>query len=315
MSSSATKPEVSVFIPVKNEEKNLPKLLGMIYSQKTDRPFEVVVIDSGSTDGTLEILKQYAVRVYQIPPEEFNHGQTRNQGVEKCHGEHVLLMSADALPTREDWLEKILRNFEDPKVAGVYCRQMPYDNARALIKRRIESYFGPRTERIVKSLKNPKDYEQMSPQEKFEFCAFDDVCSCLRKNVWETYKYDEVDFAEDLTWSRKVLLAGYKIVYEPEAMVIHSHNKTFLKESRDMYKCHRQLYRIFGLQCVPSIRALLDGYEPALRDDALYIWRNEKNIKRRIHDLLTLPLWDFFCPYAQYRAVRDQKKADCRQKV
>jgi rhamnosyltransferase len=307
---SSSSPAVSIFLPVKNGGEYLPMVLDQVFSQETSHPFEVVAIDSGSTDDSVKILKEHGVRLYQIPPEEFNHGRTRNQGIEKCNGEFVIVMSQDAIPIRTDWLETMLRNFEDPAVAGVYCKHQPSKDADILIKRRVETYFGSMGGRHVKYLENTDDYEKLTPHEKFRLCIFDDVCACLRRSVWKIHKYDEMDFAEDLGWSKKVLLAGYKIVYEPEAAVEHSHLRSVLSEYREIYECHKQLYRLFGLQSLPALGGVLRCYKSGIIEDARYVWAHGENARRKMSAFAKLPFRSFLRLYAEYKAVKDLKREE-----
>ena len=103
--------EVSIVIPSYNGGEDFTKCLQMVFEQKVSFPFEVIVIDSGSTDGTLDFLKGYPIRLKQISPKEFNHGLTRNMGMELARGRYVVLMTQDAIPADNYWLENILVNF------------------------------------------------------------------------------------------------------------------------------------------------------------------------------------------------------------
>ena len=85
--SLLNEPLVSVVIPVKNGIDTLASCLDGIFGQTLRDKLEVIIIDSGSTDGTLDLLKKYPVRVYNLPPKEFNHGETRNLGVALCNNQ------------------------------------------------------------------------------------------------------------------------------------------------------------------------------------------------------------------------------------
>ncbi|MBN2167017.1 MAG: glycosyltransferase family 2 protein, partial [Marinilabiliaceae bacterium] len=115
---------ISIIIPVKNGIATIRQCLDAIYVQTLIDQAEVIVIDSGSTDGTLEVLQQYPVRLYQIPPEDFNHGDTRNYGVSLAKGDFVVMTVQDAVTTDNKWLEKITQPFNDPQIMGICGRQM-----------------------------------------------------------------------------------------------------------------------------------------------------------------------------------------------
>ena len=119
---TTTKPLASVVIPTKNPGPLFLRVLDMVMRQITNWPFEVIVIDSGSSDGTLAAVRRDfpSVRLVEIAPETFGHGRTRNQGVALSEGEFVALITHDALPANERWLEGMVAPMlENAKVAGV----------------------------------------------------------------------------------------------------------------------------------------------------------------------------------------------------
>ena len=117
-------PSVSVIIPVKNEAVKIRACIDGILSQ-TVPVAEIIVIDSGSTDETVAILRSYKeVTLIEIPGTEFNHGATRNLGVSKATGEFVLLTVGDARPYNNFWIEELLNGFVDEEVAGVCGQQV-----------------------------------------------------------------------------------------------------------------------------------------------------------------------------------------------
>src|SRR5258707_1708280 len=103
--------ETSILIPTKNGAKDLDACLAAVYSQKGTGPFEVIVIDSGSTDATLEIARRYPVRLERIPPETFHHARTRNYAAGLAKGEVLVFLSQNAIPASGTWLAAFLRNF------------------------------------------------------------------------------------------------------------------------------------------------------------------------------------------------------------
>src|ERR1700722_2461941 len=119
---------ISVIIPVKNGDYWLEGVLEGLVTQTLFDRCELIVIDSGSTDKTLEMVRRFPVRLVQIPPEQFNHGSTRNLGVNLAKGEYVVMTVQDAKAADEGWLQKLLDGFDAPDVAGVCGQQIvPHD--------------------------------------------------------------------------------------------------------------------------------------------------------------------------------------------
>jgi len=269
--------KVSIVIPTKNGELIINDTLYAIFNQKLDFKIEVIIVDSGSTDKTLDVVKQYPVVVKKIEPQEFNHGLTRNYGVSIATGKFVVLLVQDAVPSNKTWLLNIIKEFKDNKVAGVYCRQVPFDNCDPLKAIQIKTGFTGRNKRIVKYIKNIDEYNRLSPMLKYQLVSFDNVCSCIRKSVWKKYQFDRTDFGEDLMWAKKVMLAGYKLVYTPHSSVFHSHNRSILYEFKRDFVCHKTMYKLFGLNTVPQIK--ISNIFGIIMNTWRLLWKNNYRIK------------------------------------
>jgi rhamnosyltransferase len=208
--------ETSILIPTKNGAQDLDTCLAAIYSQKGTRPFEVIVIDSGSTDATLEIARRYPVRIEQIPPETFHHARTRNYGAGLAKGDALVFLSQDAIPASDAWLAAFLSNFNDPAVGAVYGRQLP--KAESGLERRTAFAAMYGEARIVKM---PMDGVGLG----HKYYHFSNANSAIRKKVWEATRFpDELKVFEDVGIAKRILDSGWSVVYEPEAAVYHSHD-------------------------------------------------------------------------------------------
>lgn len=207
--------KASILIPVKNNGATLGLLLDAIEAQAGDVPRETIVIDSGSSDGSLAIARRPTVRLEQIPPESFHHGATRNLAARLGGGERLLFVSADAVPATRRWLAELVRETDDPTVAGAYSRQIPMPAASPLEQYFLGYLYGP--QRRVQAF-GGDGWLDMSTT------LFSNVSSCLRREAWERFPFDETSImSEDQVWSRQALLAGYRLVYAPAAAVYHSH--------------------------------------------------------------------------------------------
>ena len=93
--------DVSIVIPTKNGGHLFEKVLDAVFKQKTEYEYEVICVDSGSKDGTLDVIRKYPCRLFQIEPSEFGHGKTRNYGASKGNGTYIIFITQDALPATD----------------------------------------------------------------------------------------------------------------------------------------------------------------------------------------------------------------------
>jgi rhamnosyltransferase len=304
--------DISVVIPVKNGEKYLDSTLRAVFSQKTDFRFEVIVVDSCSGDATLGVIKNYpACRLYQIKEEDFNHGLTRNFGVSQAMGRYIILMTQDAIPCGRRWMGKLVDDIDrDGRVAGVYSRQIPHENASILAKIRTNNFFTSRREKITSYIDDMAGYSRLSARERYQFCSFDNVSSCIRKAVWENFKFSEVEFGEDIEWAKRVLEAGYKIVYEPDSAVYHSHEYSIADWYRRNCINYKTLRSVFGLKGIDAVYKLLPFlFICAIKDfyNLRRFYKDTKDISAVLSGIFLIPVYSFFGALGQYDGIR---KAD-----
>ena len=217
--------QVTIIIPAKNEERNLRRCLRAVADQETKAKVEVVLIDSGSTDRTPDIAREFEfVRLHCIPAEEFAHGKTRNLGATMAEGEILVFLNADAIPTDSHWLEPLIAPFrEDSAVAGTYSRHVPRDACHLYMKRDLAQSM-------------PEATMERIGDRPLDFTQFSTVSGAMPKSVWRQFPFDDrIAIAEDQDWAKRVLDAGYKIVYASGSVVRHSHNYS----NRELYgiKC------------------------------------------------------------------------------
>src|SRR5512135_356152 len=117
--------DVSILILTKNGGTDFRACLEQVHAQSTTRPSEIIVVDSGSTDGTIEFARSLGARVKQIAPEAFHHARTRNLAAGMARGQVLVFLSQDAIPASGRWLEAVVKNFADPGVGAVYGKQLP----------------------------------------------------------------------------------------------------------------------------------------------------------------------------------------------
>lgn len=211
-------PSISVVIPVRNGGKTFERLTkGLARTRARFAPghFQVLVIDSGSEDGTPECAEAAGFDVERIAPETFGHGRTRNLGVRLARGDVVCFLTDDVLPVSPDWALRFAHALSDPSVAGVYGRQVPRDATT------MEMFFV--------ALNYPEEPFRYDPQPDGHHprpgrVVFSNAFSAVRRDVALRIPIPEdADYSEDQIWARRALAAGYAIAYEPCAEALHAH--------------------------------------------------------------------------------------------
>jgi rhamnosyltransferase len=298
-----TPPRVSIVVPTRNGMATLPAVVEAIRAQETPLAFELLAIDSGSTDGTLEFLGRHADRMLTIPAASFDHGLTRNAALAEARGEYVVLLVQDAEPIGRSWLTALVEPLtRDPHVAGTFARQQPRPGASAITTRQIEGWAAGRRERRVVSL-DREQFERLEPLERLDRCAFDHVCAAVRRSVWLRHPYRATPIAEDLEWAREVLLAGHRLAYVPEAAVVHSHDRGARYEYARTYLLHHRLHSLFGVETIASRKALARAVASTVA--AHLAWRRGSSapIDRGLGGMVRAVSLGVALPAAQYRGA------------
>ncbi|MEN8130551.1 MAG: glycosyltransferase family 2 protein [Pseudomonadota bacterium] len=251
--------KTSVIIPTKNGGFLFKDVLKAVLTQKTPWPYEILVIDSGSTDGTVEYCEQFSdVQVHRIPPQEFGHGKTRNLGVSMTEGEFVVFITQDAMPADDHWLNEIVQaNNQSDNVAGAFGRQKAYPGSSPFITRDLDIHFEgfSQTSGPV-CLTDTQRYERDQGYRQF-LHFFSNSNSCLRRKVWEKFPFPDVNFAEDQMWANRIIKAGYAKAYAHKGAVYHSHDFGFWEQGRRSFDESYALYQIFGYTLCPSVIRML----------------------------------------------------------
>lgn len=196
---------ISLVIRTRNEASWIEQCLSAIALQDVgDR--EIVLVDNASTDATRRIARRFGCRIVGISNSRFGYGRALNLGIRHARGELVAILSGHCVPAHDRWLSALSAHFDDPNVAGVYGRQLPFPDSHAFDKRDLWTTFG--VERRVQR----SDY------------FFHNANSMIRRSTWRDLPFDEaINGVEDRDWARKVLARGRSIVYEPLAAVFHHH--------------------------------------------------------------------------------------------
>ena len=257
---------ISVVIPTWNAGPRFREVLAALATQDLEGGFELIVVDSESTDGTPELAREAGAQVHRIPQSEFNHGATRNLGISRSHGEIVALLTQDARPMDAAYLRSLVAPFENERIDGVYARQFPRPDCDPLLAERLRQWSAARNEPELKVLapgnaeQSRAIFEELPPMERYLSSAFDNVASSLRRTTWERIPFPPRSFGEDVAWAKRVLLSGGAIAFEPAARVEHSHRIAMMREFKRIYCDHRNLYELFGVRNVRNWRAVWNGW-------------------------------------------------------
>jgi rhamnosyltransferase len=209
----------SIVIRTYNEERHLPDLLQAIDVQVTKGlPRETIIVDSGSTDGTLSIAQKHACKILHIEKHVFTFGRSLNYGCESAQGDYLVFVSGHCIPKNDGWLLNLISPLQGADCVYVYGRQLGNGQSRFSERQLYNKYF-------------PE--ESHIPQEGF-FC--NNANAALLKDVWRTHKFDEeLTGLEDMELAKRLVAEGLKLGYTADAPVYHLHDETWVN-IRNRYK-------------------------------------------------------------------------------
>lgn len=239
--------EVSVAIPVRNGGPALAGVLSALARQTVEH--ELLICDSGSADGSVELAERHGARILRIEPTSFSHGGTRNLLMEEASGSHVALLTQDSEPAEEHWLERMLSGFELADDIGiVYGPYRPRPQAPLEVRVELERWFaslspdgGPRIDRLAAS-------ERSLPARALLGARgfFTDANACISRRAWGDAPFRQVAYAEDHVLAIDMLRAGWAKAYVPQAAVLHSHEYGAADQLRRCFDEWRGLLEVYG---------------------------------------------------------------------
>jgi glycosyltransferase involved in cell wall biosynthesis len=238
---------VTVAIPVRDGGALLAGTLAALAGQSVEH--ELLVCDSGSRDGSAALARSHGARVLQIAPQRFSHGGTRNLLVGEAQGDHVALLTQDAQPADERWLERLLGGFRLGQDVGiVYGPYRPRADASAAVRSELERWFAslspdgePNVERLAED-ERTLPVVQLMGRRGF----FTDANACVARKAWERVPFREVPYAEDRVLAIDMLRAGYAKTFVPDAAVVHSHEYANAEQLRRCFDEWRGLREVYG---------------------------------------------------------------------
>ena len=273
--------KVSIVIRCLNEEKHIGRLLQGI-SEQTYQNVEIIVVDSGSRDRTLEIARSYPTRIIQIKPEDFSFGYALNVGCEAATGSILLFASAHVYPVYTNWIELMAEPFTDPKVGLVYGKQRGNEVTRYSEHQIFAKWFPEESTR-----------NQLHP-----FC--NNANCAVRKSLWEEQAYDEtLTGLEDLAWAKKMLEAEHRIAYQSGATIIHVHEETW-KSVYNRYRREAIALRLIMKHETFNFLNFLSLWSKNILGDLRQSW-HEGQMLRRAYEIVLFRTMQFWGTYRGYK--------------
>jgi rhamnosyltransferase len=226
------------------------------------RNWELIVIDSGSTDGSCDLIRKFGpAHFIQIAPGEYNPSRVMNRGMTLSRADLAIFLNADATPQGTDWLRPLVNALADPATAAVFGRQVPRPDCRAVYAHDYLRCFG-------------KQRESATWDHFFSM-----VSSGLRKDIWRLRGFlEEMQYSEDDEYTRWCRAQGYRVVYCPESVVMHSHNYTPAQAYKRSFGEARALAAVWDRSPgeVNWVRTVLMGWLNDVRRDLNYCARTRR---------------------------------------
>jgi glycosyltransferase involved in cell wall biosynthesis len=268
----------SIIIRCYNEREHIGKLLHGIFQQNYDE-FEVILVDSGSTDGTLEVAQEYPIDdILYVDPQEFSFGRALNKGIANASGDYCVFASAHVYPKFHDWLTRLVEKFEED-IALVYGKQRGNDQTKFPEKRIFRQWF--------------PDYDR--EQQRIPFC--NNANCAIRRSVWEEFPYDEeLPGLEDLDWAKRVRNAGWEISYASEATIVHVHDET-MPEVYNRYEREALAHK----QIMPDQQFSLADFTKMFVYNTVTDYRAALSEGELISSLLEIPVFRLMQFWGTYR--------------
>ncbi len=277
----ARRPAVTVAVPVLNGGPLLTETLTAATAQRVEGPVELLVADSGSTDGSPERAEEAGARILEVPAGEFSHGGTRNLLMQEARGDHVAFLTQDSTPADAAWLSRLLEGFAlGERVGLVFGPYHARPGASPMVRRELADWFAsfspdgrPRLDLAAERADSRAALERR--------LFFTDANGCVSRRAWEQVPFRPVAYAEDQLLAHDMLTAGWGKAYHPAAAVLHSHDYTLGALLRRVFDESRALREIRGHRADYGPRRGALVVQRHVRDDLALLRREGAPLGRR----------------------------------
>jgi len=277
-------PRLSIILPTWNGASDLARLLPALAAQEDCGEFEIVAVDSSSTDDTRRLLEDAGAAVEVIPQSEFRHGATRNLAAERARGEFLVFLSQDVVPDGPHFLAQLTAVFDDPAVAGATARVLPHPGDDPLTARTVLDSPDAGTEAFERRLDAEGRVWDLPAEERALLLRFNNVASAIRTSVFREIPFPDVPFGEDFAWAARALTAGHAIRFAPEAVAYHAHDYS-PRQAFERYRIDAAFHReIHGHRLRPTLFSVARGFGFEVREDWRYL--NRTHAPARVRHLV-----------------------------
>jgi glycosyltransferase involved in cell wall biosynthesis len=285
---------VGVVIRTLNESELLGTCLTTLRSQEGAFELDVIVVDSGSTDATIEIARSHGARVLEVSPADFDYSTSLNAGLAQVQGDLAVILSAHAIPVGRGWLLRMTEPFTDPHVAGVACRQVPWPDAPWQEVHRLRHQF-PESSFTVAD--DPSGV------------VFSNAASVIRLDVWRAEPFS-LPAAEDVEWAQRVVERGWQIVYTADVAVRHSHDEGPRAQALRMIDLHRVLDD--GHSPRSLWRTVREAGGFVVRDSRKIVALEDQTVRRKLAHLVELlrMAWYYVDDFSRSGSTAERRRAD-----
>jgi rhamnosyltransferase len=286
---------ISIVIPTLNGGSLLKDCVHKIADQVCEFKFELIVIDSGSIDNSLDYIKSYCTKnfiefkIVSINKRDFSHGNTRNQAVLESSGDIIVFLTQDAVPFDQFWLLNLVNPFIDSSVCATFGNHTAHINHPTLIKRNIDQHFQSMNKYAVRCLNDFRRYESdIKYRQMLHF--FSNNNSAIRKKMLTRIPFPNVSYGEDQIWADLALKKGYKIVYSPDSKVYHSHYWNLIQIFKRSCTEINYFKRNFGYDLTLKPTKILSRSLKSIFKDLHWMYTNKELSYKNLHFTLNFNL-------------------------
>ncbi len=300
-----------IFLTYNGLSDHFKETLKSVLKQKTSYSYEIIVIDSGSIDGTIDFVKKFPeIKLIQIPNSKFSHGGTRQLGVIKSSGKYLIYLSQDATPADDFWLEELIKKLtEDNEVVAVSSRIIPRSEVSTLRKYNVLSDWCASQNDFKLKIENPKNFEKIPPEDIRYYTKIHDVSSAYKRFFLENFGFDRVFFGEDTLIAKKALKNGFAIGFASKSIVRHSHKYRIVDAfKRNLTDAQFNFFYLSRNTSDSLIKLFIGAYRTVKRDYYLLLKDSSISLFDKIGNIFLSPIIHFAEQFGQYAGMRKCKK-------